>query len=119
MASFIHKIWLTPVQCKVLDFIKENADAVEYKKGKTVAILPGYNEYTVNHVFIHADNKALHATLIAPENKSQDFKSTYSFSCKKPCTKKKCPLLNATQSAHHGLTTGLQKWFMPGCITTI
>lgn len=91
MANIIQKIFYSPIQCKVLDFIKENKDKIEYNK------CDKFDEWDVSIGIMHkvrisANNKILQATLTKYKTNYpfRDSDVSYSFVCNVPHTTAKC-----------------------------
>ena len=85
MANIIQRLFYKPVQCKALDFIKENKDNIEYYKcdkldefDKTIG--------TMHNVQISAGNKVLIATLTKYKSlyPFRDNDVSYTFKCMQP-----------------------------------
>ena len=91
MANIFQKIFYTPTECKVLDFIKEHKDSVEYFKGTK------FDEFNVDvgvthNVSIHANGMSLSACLTKYKSNFpfRDSDVSYTFQCDKPKVKTKC-----------------------------
>lgn len=92
MASLFQRILFTPIQCKVLDFIKDNPDSVKYYKScetdRSDRII-GMR----HHVGIDTTTMSLNAELIKYKNPNRDPYASYTFTCKEnTCKNKTCAL---------------------------
>lgn len=88
MANIFQRWFFTPMQCKILDFIKENKDSVAYHKHSLTDTFH-YHIGTVHTVSINADDMLLHATLTKYSKESTPDEVYYSFQCTKP-VKEEC-----------------------------
>ena len=91
MANVFQRIFYSPIECKVLDFIKENKNKVEYYKE------PKIDEFNVNvgithNVSICADGMVLNAKLTKYRQNFpfRDSDISYTFHCTQPKEQNKC-----------------------------
>ena len=89
MATIFQRIIYKPYQCKILDFIRDNANSVTYSSTRISNTL-GQKIGRQHTVKITTPDRELSATLIKQNNKVKSV--SYCIVCEKPCSNEMCIL---------------------------